>query len=131
MPDFTFLLDDADISGTARLVMAHADALVARGHHVRIVTAGAPPTWRSSSAEWVYVDELRQYVFGDDERAMDIATLPLLVDEEFYRYRSRQFAVGSRQGQKHPAPGWDLLEHEPLTATAPSHTRAGFIRSSS
>jgi hypothetical protein len=35
MAELTFLLEDADISGTARLVMAHADALVARGHRVR------------------------------------------------------------------------------------------------
>ncbi len=41
--------------------LAHADALIARGHRVRLVTKGLPLTWRSSRAEWVYVDDFRQY----------------------------------------------------------------------
>src|ERR1700741_3606401 len=84
MPDL-FLLEDASISGTARLVMAHADALIARGEHARIVTAGAPPAWRASNADWVYVDDLRDYRAADDERVVDLAKLPIIVDDELFR----------------------------------------------
>ncbi|MDP9192719.1 MAG: glycosyltransferase [Acidobacteriota bacterium] len=84
MPDL-FLLEDASISGTARLVMAHADALIARGQSARIVTAGAPPAWRASNADWVYVEDLRNYRAADDERVVEIAKLPILVDDELFR----------------------------------------------
>ena len=47
--------------------LVHADALIARGHRVRMVTKGLPLTWRSSRAEWVYVDDFRQYdASGED-----------------------------------------------------------------
>jgi glycosyltransferase involved in cell wall biosynthesis len=78
------LLADTGISSLARVAMAHADALVTQGHRVRIITAGEPVTWRSSRAEWVYVDELREYV-SRDEQLIDAATLPLIVDEEVFR----------------------------------------------
>jgi glycosyltransferase involved in cell wall biosynthesis len=84
MPEL-FLLEDAAISGTARLVMAHADALIANGHRARIVTAGAPPAWRASNADWVYVDDLHDYRTAEDERIVDIAKLPILVDDELFR----------------------------------------------
>ena len=53
----TYLLEDTAISGPARTVLAQADALIARGHRVRIATKGAPVTWRASRAEWLYVDD--------------------------------------------------------------------------
>lgn len=81
----TWLLEDTAISSQARLVMAQADAMVARGHRARIVTAGSPVAWRGSSAEWVYVDDLRQY----DRHADDVVVegpLPIVVvDEDVYR----------------------------------------------
>ena len=47
--------------------LVHADALIARGHRVRMVTKGLPLAWRSSSAEWIYVDDFRQYdASGED-----------------------------------------------------------------
>jgi Glycosyl transferases group 1 len=50
-----------------RVQLAHADALIARGHRVRLVTKGLPLTWRSSRAEWIYVDDLRQYDASSDD----------------------------------------------------------------
>ena len=65
--NIAYLNEDTEQSGGVRVVLAHADALVDRGHRVRIVTKGQPVTWRSSRAEWVYVDDLRQYdASGDD-----------------------------------------------------------------
>jgi len=84
-PRHLFLLEDTAISGTARLVLAHADALIARGDRARIVTAGAPPSWRASNADWIFVDDLRDYHATDDEQAVDVSKLPILVDEELYR----------------------------------------------
>ena len=86
-PRHLFLLEDTAISGTARLVMTHADALIARGDRARIVTAGAPPSWRASNADWIFVDDLRDYHAGDDEQIVDVAKLPILVDKELYRNR--------------------------------------------
>ena len=62
-----YLLEDTDQSGGVRVQLAHADALVARGHRVRLVTKGLPLTWRSSRAEWVYVDDFRQYDASSDD----------------------------------------------------------------
>lgn len=84
-PHHLFLLEDTAISGTARLVMAHADALIARGQRARIVTAGAPPSWRASNADWVFVDDLRDYHASADEQVVDVSTLPIIVDEDLYR----------------------------------------------
>jgi len=79
-----YLLEDTTISALARLTMAHADALIARGHRVRIVTKGEPVTWRSSRAEWVYVDDFAEYDRRDDEY-IGPAPENLLVDDEIYR----------------------------------------------
>lgn len=81
------LLEDTAISATARMAMTHADALAGQGHRVRIVTAGEPVTWRSSRAEWIYVDAMRDYVPADDERLFDATSLPMVVEEELYRTR--------------------------------------------
>jgi hypothetical protein len=43
-----------------RVQLAQADALIARGHQVTIFTKGLPLTWRSSNAEWEYVDDFRR-----------------------------------------------------------------------
>lgn len=65
--NIAYLLEDTDHSGGVRVQLAHADALTARGHRVRIVTKGLPLTWRSSRAEWVYVDDFRQYDASSDD----------------------------------------------------------------
>jgi hypothetical protein len=62
-----YLMEDTALSGGVRVQLAQADALLARGHHVRIVTTGLPLTWRSSRAEWVYVDDLNTYDARDDD----------------------------------------------------------------
>lgn len=54
-----YLIEDTDLSGGVRIVLAQADALIARGHEVSIVTKGSPLTWRSSRADWEYVDDFR------------------------------------------------------------------------
>src|SRR5206468_9294055 len=53
----TYLLEDTPISGRVRTALAQADALIGRGHRVRIATKGAPVTWRPSRAEWLYVED--------------------------------------------------------------------------
>lgn len=55
-----YLLDDTSISGDVRIVLAQADALVARGHEVMIATREAAPSWRASRAEWVIVDDFTE-----------------------------------------------------------------------
>lgn len=65
--NITYLNEDTEQSGGVRVVLAQADALIARGHRVRIVTKGLPLTWRTSRAEWVYVDDFRQYDAGEDD----------------------------------------------------------------
>ena len=63
----TYLLEDTDLSGGVRVQLAQADALITRGHHVRLVTKGLPLTWRNSRAEWVYVDNFQQYDAREDD----------------------------------------------------------------
>jgi len=79
----TYLLNETEVSATARTALAQADALVARGHRVRIATTGAPVTWRASRAEWLYVDD-----FAAVEDEIVLAAPPAgfeIVDEEIYR----------------------------------------------
>lgn len=61
-----YLLQDTEISATTRAVLAQADALVARGHRVSIVTTGSQSNWRSSRADWVYVDDFTSWKSDDD-----------------------------------------------------------------
>ena len=68
--NIAYLLEDTEQSGGVRVQLVHADALIARGHRVRIVTKGLPLTWRSSRAEWVYVDDFREYDARDDDFVM-------------------------------------------------------------
>ena len=65
--NITYLMEDTELSGGQRVQLIHADALIARGHRVRIVTKGLPLTWRRSRAEWVYVDSFTQYDAADDD----------------------------------------------------------------
>lgn len=62
-----YLLEDTELSGGIRMLLAHADALIARGHQVRCVTKGLPLTWRSSRAEWIYVDNFLDYDASQDD----------------------------------------------------------------
>lgn len=62
-----WLFDDTTVSGPARAALALADEMSVRGHRVRAVTAAAPLMWRSSRAEWIFVDELVQYDAGSDD----------------------------------------------------------------
>lgn len=67
-------------------ILACADALIARGHDVRIVTtADGPVTWRASRARWEFVDDLATIGADIDE------SFPwrefLIVDDEMYRTR--------------------------------------------
>ena len=62
-----YLLEDTELSGGVRVQLAQADALIARGHRVRLVTKGLPLTWRNSRAEWVYVDNFQQYDAHEDD----------------------------------------------------------------
>lgn len=85
----TYLLYDTDISRANRVALAQADALIARGHSVRIVTKGVPLTWRTSRAEWIFVDEFREYnpaaneiVIGAESAILDDITI---VDDDLYR----------------------------------------------
>jgi glycosyltransferase involved in cell wall biosynthesis len=55
------------MSGGIRVQLSQADALIARGHRVRIVTKGAPLTWRRCAAEWVYTENLATYDASDDD----------------------------------------------------------------
>ncbi|HEX8615940.1 MAG TPA: glycosyltransferase [Thermoanaerobaculia bacterium] len=65
--NLVYLAEDTDAADSLHTVLAQADALIARGHRVRIVTKGLPLTWRSSRAEWIYVDDVREYdASGDD-----------------------------------------------------------------
>ncbi|HKB80732.1 MAG TPA: glycosyltransferase [Thermoanaerobaculia bacterium] len=63
----TYLCEDTSLSGGTRVQLAQADALIARGHTVRIVTRGLPLTWRSSRAEWIHVDDFSRYDASADD----------------------------------------------------------------
>ncbi len=65
--NIAYFAEDTDLSGGIRVQLAHADALIARGHRVRMVTKGVPITWRRSDAEFVFVDDFRHYDAHDDD----------------------------------------------------------------
>ena len=62
-----YLMEDTALSGGTRVQLAQADALIDRGHRVRIVTKGLPLTWRASRAEWVYLDDFNTYDARNDD----------------------------------------------------------------
>jgi len=85
--NIAFLLEDTSLSDETRAVLALADAMTGRGHAVRIVTTESAPTWRSSSAEWVYVEDLGRYVPQAGERVIatsDVAKFAI-VEDVMYR----------------------------------------------
>ncbi|HUO85612.1 MAG TPA: glycosyltransferase family 4 protein [Thermoanaerobaculia bacterium] len=59
-----YLLEDTSLSGGTRVVLAQADALIARGHQVTLATRGAPLHWRHSSADWIYAGDLTEIDAG-------------------------------------------------------------------
>jgi len=65
--NISYLMADTALSGGIRVQLAQADALIDRGHRVRIVTTGLPLTWRTSAAEWIYVDDFNTYDARDDD----------------------------------------------------------------
>lgn len=65
--NITYFMEDTALAGGNRVMLSQADALIARGHRVRIATKGAPLTWRACDAEWVYLDDLRRYDASDDD----------------------------------------------------------------
>ena len=62
-----YLLEDTALSGGIRVQLAQADALIERGHRVRLVTKGLPLTWRTSRGEWVYIEDFNHYDASDDD----------------------------------------------------------------
>jgi hypothetical protein len=92
-----FLLEDTDISDEVRATLALADAMTVRGHAVRIVTTDSAPAWRSSRAEWVFVDDLVRHV--PHENAFVIATSPTTagVAQRTAPSRSAWYAFGEDQ----------------------------------
>lgn len=83
----TIALDDTDISPRVQTLLALGDALIERGHELRIVTtADGPVTWRASRADWDLVDSL------DGISAQIDASFPwqdfLVVDDAMYRPRT-------------------------------------------
>ncbi|MCP4895818.1 MAG: glycosyltransferase family 4 protein [bacterium] len=50
-----YLLEDTVLFGGVKVIFRQADLLTRRGHHVRIVTTGAPPQWHHLEAELTQV----------------------------------------------------------------------------
>ncbi|HEV7763811.1 MAG TPA: glycosyltransferase [Thermoanaerobaculia bacterium] len=93
--NLVYLIEDTAQSDGVRVVLAQSDALIARGHRVRIVTKGLPLTWRRSSAEWIYVDDFHEYDTSEDDIVVPSSDSPVLreypiVDDEFFHTRGRR-----------------------------------------
>jgi glycosyltransferase involved in cell wall biosynthesis len=89
-----YLMEDTDLSGGVRVQLAQADALIARGHRVTIFTKGLPLTWRTSEADWEYVDDFRAPSY--DEYDFVIATFWTTVGPAFEKAGTR--AIHLSQG---------------------------------
>lgn len=89
-----YLIEDTDLSGGVRVVLGQADALVARGHDVTIVTKGLPVTWRRSRAEWIYVDDFSQF----DARDFDFVIATFWTTVEAARNAAGDRAIHLCQG---------------------------------
>ncbi|MBI2214065.1 MAG: glycosyltransferase family 4 protein [Acidobacteria bacterium] len=63
----SYLFESSEMAGGHRVALAQADALIARGHRVRIVTKGGPLTWGRSNATWTHVATLEEYDAGGDD----------------------------------------------------------------
>src|SRR5204863_6684909 len=83
----TYLLEDTAISGLVRTTPAQADALIARGHRVRIATKGLPVGWRASRAEWAYLDDFRRLDTAERGSVIDATAIRAfqIVVAEFFR----------------------------------------------
>jgi glycosyltransferase involved in cell wall biosynthesis len=106
--NIAYLAEDTALSGGIRVQLAHADALIARGHRVRIVTKGAPVTWRRSDAEFVYVDHFRDYdASGDD---FVVGTFWVTVPAAYELAKER--AVHLCQGYEGAFTAYQPIKHE-------------------
>ena len=103
-----YLAEDTAMSGGIRVQLAHADALIARGHRVRIVTKGAPVTWRRSDAEFVYVDNFLDYDARDDDFV--IGTFWITVPPAYEIAREK--AVHLCQGYEGAFTAYQPIKHE-------------------
>jgi glycosyltransferase involved in cell wall biosynthesis len=90
----SYLVEDTELSGGIRVQLMQADALIARGHRVRLVTKGAPLTWRSSAAEWVYVDNFYNYDASGDDFVVGTFWLTLQPAFEIARERAVHLCQG-------------------------------------
>ena len=90
----TYLMEDTELSGGQRVQLVHADALIARGHRVRIVTKGLPVTWRRSLADWVYVDHFSEYDARDEDFVIGTFWLTLEAAHNLGRERAVHFCQG-------------------------------------
>ena len=104
----TYLCEDTAMSGGIRVQLAQADALIARGHQVRIVTKGLPLTWRPSRAEWIYVDDLNAYDASNDDFV--VGTFWLTVGPAYKIAKER--AVHLCQGYEGSFAAYQPIKHE-------------------
>jgi hypothetical protein len=133
--NIAFLLEDTNMSDELRATLALADAMTVRGHVVRIVTTDSAPTWRSSRAEWVFVEELARYVPDEDEFVIATSRATADIAQRTASRRSALYAFVGDEGAGIPilaaSPGMKgtfigavvdddiyrkgaLREHEPL-----------------
>jgi glycosyltransferase involved in cell wall biosynthesis len=90
----SYLVEDTELSGGIRVQLMQADALVARGHQVRLVTKGLPLTWRSCDAEWVYLDNFYNYDASKDDFVIGTFWLTLHPAWEIARERAVHLCQG-------------------------------------
>jgi hypothetical protein len=90
----SYLLEDTELSGGIRVQLMQADALIARGHQVRLVTKGLPLTWRGTRAEWVYVDNFYNYDASGDDFVVGTFWLTLHPAWEIARERAVHLCQG-------------------------------------
>ncbi|HEX8152478.1 MAG TPA: glycosyltransferase family 4 protein [Thermoanaerobaculia bacterium] len=105
-----YLLEDTELSGGIRVQLMHADALIARGHDVRLVTKGLPLTWRPSRAEWVYVDDFRQYDASREDFVIGTFWLTVPPAYEIAGKRAVHLCQGYEGGFSAYAPIRDQIE---------------------
>ncbi|MDQ6800507.1 MAG: glycosyltransferase [Acidobacteriota bacterium] len=82
--NIAWLLETTAISGRTRAVLALADAIVSRGHRVRLITDGPDLTWRHSSAEWVHVDNFAVYDSGGEDFVVATSLSTLKTANAYY-----------------------------------------------
>lgn len=65
--NIAWFIENTGISGPNRVVLALADAMIARGFGCAIVTTDAPLTWRHSAADWIYIDDWKDFRAADHD----------------------------------------------------------------